>query len=574
MSVITISPSGQNISVSTSGTNGVVTLTQFSDTSSVVTVNQGQQGPAGVSIHYVKNAGNDRILTSDGSLSGLYAESDLTFDGSKLRVGGTEVSLSGHSHSYTDISGFNEGVDDRISGLFVAGTGIIFNYNDAGNSFTISVSGVSFSGHTHQASDIIDFSSTVSGLLPSISGSGYVVSIFDNNIYTLSVTGLQPTGNYSLVGHTHKTSDITDFNDSVSGLLSPILNSGNNRILTSTGSSFGINAENNLTFDGYNLVVNSGITSSTGNFTISLSGSLLNIDNIQINDNIISSINNNSSIIIQPSGYGAIQRDSGGDTRGDYAIDWQGSRALDSEVAAGKYSVIGGGNFNKTQDDYTTIAGGTNNVASGIYSFVGGGASNKSRGSAVTISAGESNTADGDWSTIGGGSNNQTNGDYSAIVGGAYNTVSGMYGIVVGGYNNNITAGYYSAILGGQNNNNDYYNNVFILGSNIIATQHNTTYTENLISQSGRFTNLTINNTGVSLSGHIHVPSEIIGISGYVNSGVGIYFSGLSTINNNCNIEYFIVQDSSNTTRLVNITGVAESISVIDGGGVIYDGCP
>jgi len=54
----------------------------------------------------------------------------------------------------------------------------------------------------------------------------------------------------SLSGHTHTSSDITNFNSSVSGLLPTIANSGDNRVLTSTGSSVGINAEANFTFNG------------------------------------------------------------------------------------------------------------------------------------------------------------------------------------------------------------------------------------------------------------------------------------------------------------------------------------
>lgn len=45
----------------------------------------------------------------------------------------------------------------------------------------------------------------------------------------------------------------SSFNASVSGLLPTIANSGDNRVLTSTGSSTGINAESSLTFDGTNL---------------------------------------------------------------------------------------------------------------------------------------------------------------------------------------------------------------------------------------------------------------------------------------------------------------------------------
>lgn len=98
----------------------------------------------------------------------------------------------------------------------------------------------------------------------------------------------------------------SSFSSSVSGLLPTVNNSGDNRILTSTGSSLGINAESNLTFDGTNLVVTSGVTASTGNFTVSVTGSLLNIDNVRLDGNTFSSTNTNGNIVIQPNGSGQI----------------------------------------------------------------------------------------------------------------------------------------------------------------------------------------------------------------------------------------------------------------------------
>lgn len=157
--------------------------------------------------------------------------------------------------------------------------------SSSGNFTTLQVNGtgVSISGHTHTSSDITNFNSSVSGLLPSVSGSGYTVSTFANNIYTISVTGLQPSGNYSVVGHTHTSSNITDFTEAVqdvvgaSGFLigasgitisyndvsntltvtagetATISNIGDNRVLTSNGTSTGIDAESTLTFDGCRL---------------------------------------------------------------------------------------------------------------------------------------------------------------------------------------------------------------------------------------------------------------------------------------------------------------------------------
>ncbi len=48
---------------------------------------------------------------------------------------------SAHTHPAADITDFAEAVDDRVSGLVVAGAGILANYNDIANTLTISVTG-------------------------------------------------------------------------------------------------------------------------------------------------------------------------------------------------------------------------------------------------------------------------------------------------------------------------------------------------------------------------------------------------------------------------------------------------
>jgi len=158
----------------------------------------------------------------------------------------------------------SEEVDDRVSNLLVGGSNIVLNYNDFSNQLTISTSGLQPSGnysvvghnhiisdvsglqlaldskqpsgiyasgiHSHTTSDITNFSTSVSGLLPSISGSGYVSSNFSNNTYIISVSGLQPSGNYSIIGHSHSASEITNFSSEVNSLVSGIyapLNSPN-----------------------------------------------------------------------------------------------------------------------------------------------------------------------------------------------------------------------------------------------------------------------------------------------------------------------------------------------------------
>jgi hypothetical protein len=242
----------------------------------------------------INNPTNNRILTSrDSTTTGIDAESNATFDGNLLNiigsgnftsglfVNGTGVSLFGHKHVVDDIVNFASGVADEISTSLIAGSGINLSYDNISDTLTIGVTGVSFSGHTHNSSQITDFNTSVSGLLPGVTGTGYVVSSLNNNIYTISVTGLQPTGNYSLVGHTHTSSNITDFNSSVSGLL-PVKN-------ISSGS--GIN-----------------VSSTTGNFTISVSGlnsTYISDFNEAIDDRI------GSGLFVAGTGISLVYNDSG-----------------------------------------------------------------------------------------------------------------------------------------------------------------------------------------------------------------------------------------------------------------------
>jgi hypothetical protein len=63
-----------------------------------------------------------------------------------IATAGTDYAAASHTHTSTDITNFNEAVDDRVDALLVAGTGITLTYNDAGNSLTIASSGVTASG--------------------------------------------------------------------------------------------------------------------------------------------------------------------------------------------------------------------------------------------------------------------------------------------------------------------------------------------------------------------------------------------------------------------------------------------
>jgi|688.fasta_scaffold02159_36 hypothetical protein len=364
-----------------------------------------------------------------------------------------------------------DAVHTFTNGLTIS-SGLLSAASGSFTSLNVNGTGVSLNGHTHTSSNITDFNSSVSGLLPSISGSGYVTTSFVNNIYTISVTGLQPSGSYANSIHNHISADITDFSNSVSGLLpvkdivsgSGILvstNSGiytiassggiiitnytDNRVLTSTGTSNEINAETNLTFDGTILAV-SGI---------------IDIDNLRLDGNTISSQNSNGNIIIQPSGIGSIQRDSGGNVRGEYANDWQTVRSTGTMVAKGDYSVICGGANNISDGSYSFIGGGDDNETTSNYNVVVGGINNYAGGTYTVIGGGEQNSANSSANTIAGGSSNivEDYSPYSSIGGGQSNYIHwyASHNTIGGGYQNESYNSNYATIPGGFNGKTSHY---------------------------------------------------------------------------------------------------------------------
>ena len=120
--------------------------------------------------------------------------------------------------------------------------------SSSGNFTTLQINGtgVSVSGHSHTSSSITDFNSSVSGLLTVkdiIAGTGVAITS-SNGSYTINSTG--------------------------GGGGTNIVNYSDNRLLTSDGTSTGINAEDSLTFDGSSFTVNSSGSSSS--FRVSSSG--------------------------------------------------------------------------------------------------------------------------------------------------------------------------------------------------------------------------------------------------------------------------------------------------------------
>ena len=145
----------------------------------------------------------------------------------------------------------------------------------------------------------------------------------------------------------------------------------------------------------------------------------------------------NITLVVAPKGNGALIASEpdglilGGNNRGIYATDLQRRRELETQVASGENSVIGGGQNNEASAFCTTVAGGCVNAATFEGSTVGGGELNLASGIFIdfpsvgfaTVAGGVTNTASGPRSTVGGGINNNVSTIQGTIGGGATNRI-------------------------------------------------------------------------------------------------------------------------------------------------------
>lgn len=103
----------------------------------------------------------------------------------------SNISILKSFASINDIPNFYESVDDRVSSLLVAGSGVILDYNDNLNSLTISIEGFSSSG--------IYIEPTVANI---IAGSGIGVSS-SSGVFTVSATQNDHGSLYGLADDDH-----------------------------------------------------------------------------------------------------------------------------------------------------------------------------------------------------------------------------------------------------------------------------------------------------------------------------------------------------------------------------------
>lgn len=137
----------------------------------------------------------------------------------------------------------------------------------------------------------------------------------------------------------------------------------------------------------------------------------------------------NVDAVFSPKGNGALlaqipdNATTGGNKRGVKSVDCQTDRSVNTQVASGSRSAIGGGLRNTASGVGATIPGGTNNLASGDDAFSSGNGNTASNTGSVAI--GTSNTASAIGSTALGGSNTAS-GQY-AFTHGTSNVADALY---------------------------------------------------------------------------------------------------------------------------------------------------
>lgn len=131
---------------------------------------------------------------------------------------------------------------------------------------------------------------------------------------------------------------------------------------------------------------------------------------------------------------------SGGNKRGQYAVDFQRIRGSSSQISSGTYSTIINGSNNSSSSSYSTIINGDNNYSTAGYSTVINGFSNYSNSAYSTIINGNNNNSSGSYGTVINGNINNNNGEYSTIINGNNNYINNSFGTILGGSDNLISS--------------------------------------------------------------------------------------------------------------------------------------
>jgi hypothetical protein len=159
---------------------------------------------------------------------------------------------------------------------------------------------------------------------------------------------------------------------------------------------------------------------------------------------VIAATTTNASLVIAPNGTGALVASipdgtaTGGNARGQYAVDLQTSRTASSQVASGNYS---------------SIIGGIVNTASGAYSIAGGAFANATAEQSIALGSGQASAsgAVAIGGLQGGGNRPIASGSY-AVAFSLGNTASSSFSTVSGGQSNTASTNTHATVVGGQSN--------------------------------------------------------------------------------------------------------------------------
>lgn len=255
-------------------------------------------------------------------------------------------------------------------------------------------------------------------------------------------------------------------------------------------------------------------------------------------------------IIISPKGNGSLHLSSYGNLRGNFAIDFQLNNTSLTTIAAGEYSVIGGGSGNTNSGNFGVIAGGSGNTNQAEYGFIGSGLNNTLIGTYSAIAGGTLNkigsvSGDSTNSFIGSGTSNTIIGNNSAITSGSKNSITGNNGFIGTGDSIVITGNNIGVISGSSftiNGNTiivGYGSTSPITGTSeksvfgLIENTQFTTVKNSFFSTTidGFFTNINFGFTGSTNSALLSNSNYVINISGSDNtidtSDYSIIASGL-----------------------------------------------
>ena len=197
---------------------------------------------------------------------------NFTITATGLQPSGNYAS-STHTHTSSNITDFNSSVSGLVNGIYAPLSGASFtgSISSPSGNFTSSLqvngTGVSISGHTHTSSQISDSTTAGRTLLTGADASAQRTSLGLGSIVTLS------SGTYALVSHTHTSSDISNFNSSVSGLL-PVTNiiAGTNTTVTSSSGIYTINSTASGTSGSSSTSVRGNITTTGTLSSFNVSG--------------------------------------------------------------------------------------------------------------------------------------------------------------------------------------------------------------------------------------------------------------------------------------------------------------